>query len=55
MRRCDSFKLGMVKHPEVAASLGGRMYDCVLCFTPGSRNAAVKQSSVEKGLATAQV
>ena len=26
---CDSFKLGMVKHPEVAECLGGRLYDCV--------------------------
>jgi type II pantothenate kinase len=28
--RCDSLKLGMIKHPEVAACLpGGRLYDCV--------------------------
>lgn len=27
--KCDSFKLGMVKHPEVAQALGGRLYDCV--------------------------
>ena len=32
---CDSWKLGMVKHPEVAACLGGRMYDCVCKYTPG--------------------
>jgi hypothetical protein len=25
----DSLKLGMIKHPEVAACLGGRLYDCV--------------------------
>ncbi|GAX75016.1 hypothetical protein CEUSTIGMA_g2462.t1 [Chlamydomonas eustigma] len=26
---CDSWKLGMIKHPEVATCLNGRMYDCV--------------------------
>lgn len=29
---CDSVRVGMVKHPEVAASLGGRMLDCVIKF-----------------------
>lgn len=29
---CDALKIGMVKHPEVAAALGGRMLDCVLRF-----------------------
>ncbi|KAF8066326.1 damage-control phosphatase [Scenedesmus sp. PABB004] len=28
----DSIKLGMIKHPEVAACLGGRLYDCVCKF-----------------------
>ena len=32
---CDSLKLGLIKHPEVAQCLGGRMYDCVCQFTPG--------------------
>jgi len=32
---CDSLKLGMIKHPEVAACIpGGRMYDCVCKFDP---------------------
>ncbi|KAI3864640.1 hypothetical protein MKX03_009160 [Papaver bracteatum] len=30
--RCDSLKIGMVKHPEVAQFLGGRLYDCVFKF-----------------------
>ena len=29
---CDALKIGMVKHPEVAAELGGRMLDCVVKF-----------------------
>ncbi|KAG2500599.1 hypothetical protein HYH03_001367 [Edaphochlamys debaryana] len=32
---CDSLKLGMIKHPEVAASLGGRMYDGVVKYDKG--------------------
>ena len=28
----DSLKVGMIKHPEVAQSLGGRLYDCVCKF-----------------------
>ncbi|EFJ08842.1 hypothetical protein SELMODRAFT_447908 [Selaginella moellendorffii] len=31
--RCDSLKVGMVKHQEVAEFLGGRLYDCVVRFT----------------------
>ncbi|KAK7277147.1 hypothetical protein RIF29_18298 [Crotalaria pallida] len=27
--KCDSLKIGMVKHLEVAQFLGGRLYDCV--------------------------
>ncbi|KAI4347445.1 hypothetical protein L6164_008258 [Bauhinia variegata] len=30
--RCDSLKIGMVKHPEVAQFLGGRLYDCVFKY-----------------------
>lgn len=30
--RCDSVKVGMVKHPEVAQFLGGRLYDCVFKY-----------------------
>lgn len=29
---CDSLNLGMIKHPEVAQALGGRLYDCVCQF-----------------------
>ncbi|KAL4443034.1 hypothetical protein ABPG77_008525 [Micractinium sp. CCAP 211/92] len=29
---CDTLNLGMIKHPEVAAALGGRLYDCVCSF-----------------------
>jgi uncharacterized protein with ATP-grasp and redox domains len=29
---CDVLKIGMVKHPEVAAELRGRMLDCVVKF-----------------------
>lgn len=31
--KCDSLKLGMVKHPEVAEFLGGRLFDCVIKYT----------------------
>ncbi|KAL2644420.1 hypothetical protein R1flu_012007 [Riccia fluitans] len=31
--KCDSLKIGMVKHQEVADFLGGRLYDCVIRFT----------------------
>ncbi|CAK9220477.1 unnamed protein product [Sphagnum troendelagicum] len=31
--KCDSLKIGMVKHKEVAEFLGGRLYDCVIKFT----------------------
>ncbi|KAK4741087.1 hypothetical protein SAY87_024675 [Trapa incisa] len=31
--KCDSLKIGMVKHPEVAQFLGGRLYDCVFKYT----------------------
>ncbi|KAJ6792926.1 uncharacterized protein M6B38_381690 [Iris pallida] len=31
--KCDSVKIGMVKHPEVAQFLGGRLYDCVFKYT----------------------
>lgn len=30
--RCDSLKIGMVKHPEVVDFLGGRLYDCVFKY-----------------------
>ncbi|MED6189731.1 hypothetical protein PIB30_098831 [Stylosanthes scabra] len=30
--KCDSLKIGMVKHVEVAEFLGSRMYDCVIKF-----------------------
>jgi type II pantothenate kinase len=33
---CDSLKLGMVKHREVATCLGGTLYDCVCKFMPGT-------------------
>ncbi|KAG2436611.1 hypothetical protein HYH02_011546 [Chlamydomonas schloesseri] len=38
--RCDSLKLGMIKHPEVAALLGGRLYDCVCRYHPGAEASA---------------
>ncbi|XP_043713467.1 damage-control phosphatase At2g17340-like isoform X2 [Telopea speciosissima] len=31
--KCDSLKIGMVKHVEVAQFLGGRLYDCVFKYT----------------------
>eukprot|EP00200_Dunaliella_tertiolecta_P011228 CAMPEP_0202392064 /NCGR_PEP_ID=MMETSP1127-20130417/92173_1 /ASSEMBLY_ACC=CAM_ASM_000462 /TAXON_ID=3047 /ORGANISM="Dunaliella tertiolecta, Strain CCMP1320" /LENGTH=365 /DNA_ID=CAMNT_0048994543 /DNA_START=1275 /DNA_END=2372 /DNA_ORIENTATION=+ len=34
--RCDSMRIGMVKHPEVATCLKGRLLDCVCKFIPGS-------------------
>ncbi|KAI4351892.1 hypothetical protein L6164_006196 [Bauhinia variegata] len=34
--KCDSLKIGMVKHPEVAQFLGGRLYDCVFKYNEGS-------------------
>ncbi|CAN8270866.1 unnamed protein product [Cochlearia groenlandica] len=30
--KCDSLKIGMVKHVEVAEFLGGRLYDCVFKY-----------------------
>lgn len=33
---CESLKLGMIKHPEVATSLNGRLYDCVCQYHPGT-------------------
>ncbi|XP_059654118.1 damage-control phosphatase At2g17340-like [Cornus florida] len=30
--KCDSLKIGMVKHLEVAQFLGGRLYDCVFNY-----------------------
>ncbi|XP_039014600.1 damage-control phosphatase At2g17340-like isoform X1 [Hibiscus syriacus] len=30
--KCDSVKIGTVKHPEVAQFLGGRLYDCVFKY-----------------------
>ncbi|GLT25949.1 hypothetical protein SLA2020_010470 [Shorea laevis] len=30
--KCDSLKIGMVKHPEVAQFLGARLYDCVFKY-----------------------
>ena len=33
---CDALRVGMIKHPEVAAALGGRMYDCVVRFERGA-------------------
>ncbi|KAE8698515.1 hypothetical protein F3Y22_tig00110597pilonHSYRG00331 [Hibiscus syriacus] len=30
--KCDSLKIGMVKHPEVAQFLGGRLYDCIFKY-----------------------
>lgn len=32
----DSLKLGMIKHPEVAQLLGGRLYDCVCKYDKGT-------------------
>ncbi|XP_077215627.1 damage-control phosphatase At2g17340-like [Tasmannia lanceolata] len=34
--KCDSIKIGMVKHPEVAQFLGGRLYDCVFKYNEAS-------------------
>uniref|UniRef100_A0A7S1T206 Damage-control phosphatase ARMT1-like metal-binding domain-containing protein n=1 Tax=Tetraselmis chuii TaxID=63592 RepID=A0A7S1T206_9CHLO len=31
---CDVANLGMIKHPEVAALLGGSIYDCICRFEP---------------------
>ncbi|GAU43596.1 hypothetical protein TSUD_27980 [Trifolium subterraneum] len=30
--KCDSMKIAMVKHPEVAEFLGSRMYDCLIKY-----------------------
>lgn len=35
---CDCLKIGMVKHQEVAAALGGRMLDCVVKFERSCKN-----------------
>ena len=36
---CESLKLGMIKHPEVATCLGGRLYDCVINYDAGTGEA----------------
>ncbi|EFJ49670.1 hypothetical protein VOLCADRAFT_80583 [Volvox carteri f. nagariensis] len=36
---CDSLKLGMIKHPEVAAHFGKRLYDCVCKYDKGVQQA----------------
>ncbi|KAI7846493.1 hypothetical protein COHA_000028 [Chlorella ohadii] len=36
---CDQLNVGMIKHPEVAAALGGRLYDCVCQFRRSSTQA----------------
>jgi hypothetical protein len=41
---CDSVKLGMIKHPEVATMLGGRMYDCVCRFDPAGPAGGAQQN-----------
>lgn len=38
-RSCDQLNVGMIKHPEVAAALGGRLYDCVCQFRRSSTDA----------------
>lgn len=38
--RCDALCLGMIKHREVAASLGGRLYDCVCRYQPAPAGGA---------------
>lgn len=42
---CDSVNLGMIKHPEVAAALGGRLYDCVCQFCPAGEAQAPAPAS----------
>ncbi len=37
--KVDCIKIGMVKHPEVAQCLAGRLYECVVCLTPGTQTA----------------
>jgi type II pantothenate kinase len=32
----DSVRVGMVKHPEVAEALGGKLYDCIVSYLPGT-------------------
>ena len=39
-RSCDQLNIGMIKHPEVAAALGGRLYDCVVQWRPAGAGAA---------------
>ena len=38
--RCDSLKLGMIKHPEVAVCLSGRLFDVVCKFDDGISSVA---------------
>lgn len=46
---CDSLKLGMIKHPEVATCLNGRMYDCVCKYDRGEvQGAAVGEEGRER-------
>ncbi|WIA22822.1 hypothetical protein OEZ86_009772 [Tetradesmus obliquus] len=41
----DSLKLGMVKHPEVAACLGGRLYDVVCKFDAAGTVKSLQQNA----------
>ncbi|KAF6265469.1 hypothetical protein COO60DRAFT_1697762 [Scenedesmus sp. NREL 46B-D3] len=41
----DSLKLGMVKHPEVAACLGGRLYDVVCKFDAAGTVKGLQQNA----------
>jgi type II pantothenate kinase len=51
----DSLKLGMIKHPEVAACIpGGRLYDCVCKFDRAGCDASVLRLTRADPAAAAQ-
>jgi damage-control phosphatase, subfamily II, stand-alone protein len=35
--KVESLKIAMAKHPEVAQSLKGRLYDCVINYAPAGK------------------
>jgi hypothetical protein len=52
---CDSMKLGMIKHPEVAACIpGGRLYDCVCKFDLAGSDASTLRLTRADPAAAAQ-
>lgn len=46
---CRSLKLGMIKHPELATLMKGRLYDCVCAYDAGVQALEGNGSCVDQG------